>query len=115
MIPNSSLRMQNAMELADKCWERAMSVSPAFVERYLTLCEQLLLSRPEVPGDEFRAYCRRNGLVKPAALHHNVWVGGPRILASLGWIEKKARVEPMQMHNHMHVVTLWRSLIYGKS
>jgi len=110
---DTSLRMQNAMEQAHRCWARAVNVSPAFVEKYLALCEQLLLSRPEVPGDEFRGYCQRNGLVRPAALHPNVWVSGPRALTSLGWVEKKARVEPTQMHNHMHVVTLWRSLIFG--
>lgn len=30
---DTSLRMQNAMEQAHRCWARAVNVSPAFVEK----------------------------------------------------------------------------------
>ena len=110
----TSERMKRAMILADKCWAKAMAVSPDFVERYLSLSETLLIGRPVVMGDEFREYCRANGLRRPSALHHNVWVSGPRALSSLGWIVPVSKVEPAQRHNHMPSVTLWRSLIYGQ-
>lgn len=109
-----SERMQNAMALADKCWAKAWETHPDFVEQYLRHSEELLLSRQLVPGDEFRAHCGRRGLIRPAALHHNVWVSGPRALSHLGWIEKAGHREPEQFHNHMHIVTVWRSKIYGQ-
>lgn len=108
-----SERMRHAMELADKCWGKAMAVSPAFVESYLRFSEELLVQRPLVMGDEFREHCRQRGLKRPSELHHNVWVSGPRALSQLGWCVATAKVEPAQRHNHMPMVTLWRSLIYG--
>ena len=107
-----STRMENAMIAADRLWGKAMAVAPAFVERYLELCEQLLTERPYVRGDVFREYCRDKGLVRPARLHPNVWVSGPRAMEHLGWIEKNGKVEPLAAHNHMPSVTLWRSLLY---
>ena len=97
-----------------KNWRKAMTVSPEFVEEYLRLSEALLLQRPIVMGDEFREYCRMNGLRRPKELHHNVWVSGPRALSKMGWIVSMGKVEPAQRHNHMPSVTLWRSLIFGR-
>jgi len=106
-------RMERAMAAADHLWAKAMAVSPEFVERYLEISEELLVQRPQVRGDEFRAHCRKNGLIRPAALHHNVWVSGPRALNKLGWTQPMWKVEPQLGHNHMSSVTLWRSLIFG--
>lgn len=107
-------RMKRAMSLADKCWAKAMAISPEFVESYLQFSEELLVQRPLVMGDEFREYCRRKGLRRPSGLHHNVWVSGPRALQQMGWITQAGKVEPAQKHNHMPTVTLWRSMIYGQ-
>jgi hypothetical protein len=49
--------MEAALALADQCWGRANRVRPDFVERYLELAEQLLLTKPVVTGDEFREHC----------------------------------------------------------
>ena len=35
-------RMENAIKLAEKCWGKAMTANPEFVERYLELAEELL-------------------------------------------------------------------------
>lgn len=107
-------RIENAMELADKCWGKAYSVAPQFVERYFELAHQLLESKPQVTGDEFCEYCANNRLFRPAHLHPNVWVSGVRVLQNLGWITKMGKVEPVKMHNHMPSVTLWRSNVYGQ-
>ena len=107
-------RMKEAIELADKCWGKAYRADAAFVERYLELAEQLLLDRPMVMGDEFRANCQRLGLNLPSKLHHNTWVSGPRAIWQIGWIHPVMKVEPSQKHNHMPEVTLWRSMIYGQ-
>lgn len=110
----ASERMENALALADKCWEKAYKVAPEFVERYLELAEELLMKRQIVTGDEFREYCYRNGLHRPATLHPNVWVSGVRALGkSFGWIAPMCKVEPVKAHNHMPSVTMWRSMIYG--
>lgn len=109
-----SERMEEALRLADKCWNKAYRASPHFVEQYLSLAERLLMERPVVMGDEFRAHCKRHGLYLPTALHHNTWVSGPRALCTMGWIEPISKVEPVQNHNHMPSVTLWRSKIYGQ-
>jgi hypothetical protein len=114
MIDARSRRIENAMGLAEKCWEKAISVNPEFVEKYLELSEELLSSKPQVTGDEFREHCADNGLRRPPNLHPNVWVSGVRALKAIGWIEPIAKVEPVKMHNHMPVVTLWRSTIFGK-
>lgn len=107
-------RMEQALSLADKCWRKAYRASPEFVERYLEYAENLLVERPVIMGDEFRAYCQTKGLALPVRLHHNTWVSGPRSLWLLGWIAPISKVEPAQRHNHMPEVTLWRSMIYGK-
>ena len=109
-----SKRMELAMNAADSLWEKALVVAPDFVYRYLELCEQLLLSKPTVTGDEYRAYCSRHGLIRPAVLDSRVWVSGPRSIAKLGWTERIELVEPVYLHNHMRSVTRWRSLIFGK-
>lgn len=109
----TTARMEHAMELADKCWEKAYKASPQFVERYLELAEQLLTSKPIITGDEFREYCRNNGLHRPAELHPNVWVSGVRTLKLIGWVARVGKVEPIKSHNHMPSVTLWKSTIYG--
>lgn len=109
-----SIRVENALNLAEKCWEKAIEQNPEFVERYIELAENLLVSKPQVTGDEFREYCADNGLRRPANLHPNVWVSGVRALKSIGWIYPIAKVEPVKMHNHMPVVTMWRSTIFGK-
>lgn len=109
-----SERMENAINMAEKCWEKAMSQSPEFVERYIELAEGLLITKPQVTGDEFREYCAVHGLRRPSNLHPNVWVSGVRALKSIGWIDPIAKVEPVKMHNHMPVVTMWRSNLFGK-
>jgi hypothetical protein len=108
-----SERMESAMELATKCWTKAISAEPAFVARYLELAEELLTTKPLVTGDEFREYCADNGLRRPSTLHPNVWVSGVRALNSLGWLTKVSKVEPVKGHNHMPTVTLWRSMLFA--
>lgn len=108
-----SPRMETALQLADKCWRKAYRASPEFVEQYLTHAEQLLVERPVVMGDEFRAYCQDRGLALPSTLHHNTWVSGPRSLWLIGWIAPISKVEPSQKHNHMPEVTVWKSMIFG--
>lgn len=107
-----SPRMEAALDLADKCWEKASNTNPEFVERYLTLAEELLIIKPQVTGDEFREHCANNHLFRPANLHPNVWVSGVRALKSLGWITPIQKVEPVKAHNHMPSVTLWRSEVF---
>ena len=107
-----SIRMELALELADKCWSKANNTNPEFVERYLELAEELLSSKPLVTGDEFREYCARSGLRRPKGLHPNVWVSGVRALKSLGWIHPVKKVEPVKAHNHMPSVTQWRSSFF---
>ena len=110
-----SERMEKALELADKCWGKANAVEPEFVERYFELAEKLLLTKPVVLGDEFRAHCRDNLLFRPSTLHPNVWVSGVRALQSLGWITTIYRVEPKQSHNHMPFVTAWHSTLFSQN
>lgn len=108
-------RMQNALALADQCWEKAYKAAPEFVERYFELSEELLSQKLLVTGDEFREFCAKRGLRRPPALHHNVWVSGVRALnKGLGWIEAAGKVEPVKAHNHMPSVTVWRSKLYGE-
>lgn len=107
-------RMEAALELANKCWHKANSVHPEFVERYLGLAEQLLMRKPFVTGDEFRDHCRNNGLYLPLGLHSNVWVSGVLALRSMGWITPVRKVEPVKAHNHMPSVTLWRSEFFNQ-
>ena len=109
-----SARMDFAYERGNDLWRGAIVKEPYFVEDYLDFSEDLLLSKQEVRGDEFKEYCEQRGLSRPATLNHNVWVTGPRILVKLGWMEAMGRVEPELWHNHMRSVTLWRSLIFGK-
>lgn len=106
--------MENAMALAQKCWNKTMAKEPSFAEQYIELAEQLLLSKPVVIGDEFRAYCAKNGLFRPATLHPNVWVSGVRALQNIGWIHHTGYTVPTKTHNHMPRVSLWTSMIYGK-
>jgi len=114
MIDTRTERIDNAMFLAGKCWEKAMNTNPEFVENYIELAEELLSIKPQVTGDEFREYCAKRGLRRPSDLHPNVWVSGVRALKQIGWIQSITKVEPVKMHNHMPVVTLWRSTIFGK-
>jgi hypothetical protein len=107
-------RMENALTLADKCWEKAYRTNPDFVVRYLELAEQLLVSKHIVLGDEFREYCRNNKLHRPKSLHPNVWVSGVMALKSIGWIEHKGYATPTKAHNHMPHVSLWRSKLFNK-
>ena len=48
-------RMEKALLMADRCWEKAHQTAPEFVERYLELAEELLLTKPTVRGDEFKS------------------------------------------------------------
>lgn len=105
-------RMERALVMADKCWEKANNTAPEFVERYLELAEELLATKPAVRGDEFRSYCMRHKLKRDHRLHPNVWVSGVRALHSLGWISPIRKVEPVELHNHMPSVTLWRSEVF---
>jgi hypothetical protein len=106
-------RMENALQLASKCWAKANETAPEFVERYLECAEELLTQKPIVLGDEFREYCTRKRVYRPKELHPNVWVSGVRALKSLGWVHPLEKVEPTQAHNHMPSVTRWKSMIYG--
>ena len=110
-----SERMENAMDLAEKCWQSAYKKSPDFVEKYLELAEQLLTSKPVVMGDEFREHCANNKLHRPFNLHPNVWVSGVRALKSLGWITHDGYETPTKSHNHMPSVSKWRSTLYGSN
>lgn len=94
-------------------WGSAWGSAPDFAEGYLSYCRELLLVRQVVQGSEFREYCARRGLIRPATLHHNIWVGGPRMLQKIGWVEPVGTVEPTHTHNHMRTVTLWRSLLFS--
>jgi len=114
MRGNLTPRMEAALALADQCWGRANRIKPEFVERYLELAEQLLLTKPEVSGDEFREYCAIHGLYRPEELHHNTWVSAVRVLQLVGWIRPIGKIEPQKNHNHMETVTMWRSQIYGQ-
>ena len=105
-------RMENALSLAEECWNKAIRTNPEFVERYLELAEELLLCKREVLGDEFRDYCRNNLLFRPSKLHHNTWVSGVKCLNTLGWITPIRKVIPTKSHNHMPEVTLWRSNLF---
>jgi hypothetical protein len=105
--------MTNALTLADKCWGKAVRTSPDFVHRYLELAEELLASKQQVLGDEFREYCSKKLLFRPAELHPNVWVSGVRALQSIGWIVHNGYTMPTKSHNHMPSVSVWRSTIYG--
>lgn len=105
--------MDNAHARGGGLLDTTWTAHPEFIEQYLTLSRQLLLSKAFVQGDEFCAYCRAHGLELPPGVSHNVWVGLPRVLwKKYAWIEPRGKVEPQQMHNHMPTVTLWRSLIF---
>ena len=104
-----SRRMEEALSKGASCWKRAMDTAPEFVEGYLLHAENLLLCHEVVRGEQFTKNARDHGLVLPERLHHNTWVYGPRFLEQVGWVTKIGKVIPLEMHNHMPVVTLWRS------
>lgn len=106
-------RIQHAMELAEKCWNKALSKSPSFVQSYFECANDLLLIRPLVTGDEFREFCANNRVFLPETLHHNTWVSGVNALKEIGWIKPIGKSEPTKSHNHMDTVTVWKSLIFG--
>jgi hypothetical protein len=106
--------MEHAIELAEGLWAKAYAAEPEFVEQYLRIAEALLLSKPEVAGDEFRERCAESGLRRPKTLHPNVWVSGVLALKRLGWIKQKAKVVPQKAHNHMPSVTLWTSMLFAR-
>jgi len=108
-------RMTNALLLADKCWEKANRVAPEFVEEYLRITEKALRDAPTIRGEEFKKICAQNGLWRPPQLHPNVWVSGVRVLKNLGWISALYAVPPIDPHNHMPSVTLWRSNVYWET
>ena len=105
-----SERMSNAMALADKCWVKAMETDPVFVQQYLETSERLLKIRAVVNGDIFCKTCRLKNITEPS--QSNAWVSGPRVLEKLGWITKIGKVVPQEAHNHMPVVTQYRSNLY---
>jgi hypothetical protein len=106
-------RMDNAYNLASKCWAKAYASHPAFVVEYFQLANNLLREKPLVRGEEFKDNCKQHGVRLPAKLHHNTWVSGVRALFLIGWIHPVKKVEPVKGHNHMSSVTLWRSNLYG--
>jgi hypothetical protein len=112
---NNSDRMTNALSLADKCWAKANSVAPEFVEEYLRIAEEALREVPTIRGEEFKKICAQNGLHRDPRLHPNVWVSGVRVLKNLGWISALYSVTPVDRHNHMPSVTLWRSNVYWET
>jgi hypothetical protein len=105
--------MDYALQMAKKCWNRAYVKEPEFVEKYLELIEEYLLHRPFVSGDQLKDYCQQNKLYLPHTLHHNTWVSGVCAIQQIGWISPIAKVEPINTHNHMNDVTLWRSMIFN--
>jgi hypothetical protein len=105
--------MELAMEMAAKCWKRAMDENPEFVLAYLSACEGHLINNETVAGDSFRRVARLEGVILPRALHPNTWVSGPNAMKRMGWISKVGDVEPTELHNHMPIVSLWRSHLYG--
>jgi hypothetical protein len=104
--------MEYAMRMADACLDKAMRVSPDFVQRYLMVAEALLRAYPEVPGDRFRKVCAECKVFLPKELHHNTWVSLVRFVAKLGWMFDNGKITPSERHNHMPSVTQWRSMIY---
>lgn len=107
-------RMANALALADKCWNKAYASHPEFVEAYLKSAHKLLCMKQYVLGDEFRDAAKNDGLFLPKDLHHNTWVSGVRALSQIGWVTSIKKVEPTKNHNHMPVVTMWRSELFGE-
>ena len=114
-MEHESYRMTNALLLADKCWAKANRVAPEFVEEYLRIAEETLREVPTIRGEEFKKICTRNGLHRDPRLHPNVWVSGVRVLKNLGWISALQSVTPVDQHNHMPSVTLWRSNVYWET
>jgi hypothetical protein len=55
----NQVRMENAMALAETCWQKAMDKNPDFVERYLELAEELLSTKHQVTGDELESTAPR--------------------------------------------------------
>ena len=108
-------RMEEAYLLASKCWASACSKEPEFVKSYLQVAYKLLCNKQLVRGEEFKHYCRENGIRLPINLHHNTWVSGVRALFLMGWIHPVKKVEPVKGHNHMDSVTLWRSNVFAQS
>ena len=74
-------RMENAMRLADKCWGKAMAVSPDFVRAYLEVADAYLSDKVFIRGSELRRACSSAGVQLPDGLHHNTWVSGVRALS----------------------------------
>ena len=107
-----SARMTKAMEAGTRCKNKALTLEPQWFSRYLRECERLLMSKPFVNGDEFKKHCISVKLHLPSTLHHNTWVSMPTFMAGQGWIKRVKYVEPTGMHNHMHRVTQWKSLLY---
>jgi hypothetical protein len=107
-----SARLDNAMYMAASCWEKAMRISPIFVMRYLAIAEQELTFRKQVQGDFFCKNCKKLGLYLPPTLDSNTWASGVTRLEEIGWITALGKVVPTEMHNHMPLVTLWKSNIY---
>ena len=105
-------RMMDAMVLAEKCWGKAHKSSPLFVEEYLSLAHDMLQDKKFVTGDMFRKNCRDKLLLLPRDLHPNTWVSGVRALNLMGWISPIERVVPVESHNHMGSVMMWKSNLY---
>lgn len=101
-------RMENAMRLADKCWGKAMAVSPDFVRAYLEVADAYLSDKVFIRGSELRRACSSAGVQLPDGLHHNTWVSGVRALSLMGWIQKHGYAKPVELHNHMNSVAVWR-------
>ena len=101
-------RMENAMRLADTCWAKAMAVSPDFVRAYLEVADTYLSDKAFIRGSELRRACSRAGVQLPDGLHHNTWVSAVRALSLMGWIQKHGDAKPVERHNHMNSVTVWR-------
>jgi hypothetical protein len=115
MIMARTERMEQAFDMAIRCWGRAYNKQPHFVERYLELAEEYLQCRVIVTGDQFKDYCNEHLLFLPTSLHHNTWVSGVKALETIGWVKAIGKTEPTKGHNHMNDVTLWRSMIYDGS
>ena len=105
-------RLDEAFDLASKCWNKACTTEPEFVRAYLEHSEKLLTAHEEITGDMCKDYCVYSGVAKPKSLHHNSWVSGVRALWLIGWIDPIGQDIPRNRHNHMNTVTRWKSNLY---
>lgn len=79
---------------------------------YVRLAKILLERQMYICGDDIKAFCILRHLWEPDT--HNRWVGMPVVLERNGWIEPLVYVKPHRNHNHMPLVTYYRSLLFDE-